>query len=485
MNSPWAARLAAIGLSPGAAHSKRHLLDAVERALVSMVPAGRASREGAAYVPGRIEVLGKHTDYAGGRSLVCACERGFVVRWRHRDDGEVRLCEASGATLLRLDGHGEPRPPVPTARELRAAGCSRRRTHNSELLGILSTEVNPGPGPLPGWAAYASAVVNRLRRNFPGAALGLDVAFASDLPVAAGLSSSSALVIALALAAIDAAQLREHDAWRANIVGVEDLAGYLATIENGRSFGTLAGDAGVGTFGGSEDHVAILASAASVLGQWSYCPARLERPVRLPPGLTFAIGCSGVAAEKTAGAREAYNRTAQLASELLELWNATARRDDGSLAEALSAAPGARRQLQAIVAAVVEDAGHRRALAARLDQFAEESLEIVPAGAAALGRADLEAFGLYARRSQMAATRGLGNAVPETTALADLARASGAFAASPFGAGFGGSVWALVEPESARAFAARWRDEYARAFPARQADAAFFETGAGPAAAVL
>jgi len=29
------------------------------------------------FVPGRIEVLGKHTDYAGGRSLVCATERGF------------------------------------------------------------------------------------------------------------------------------------------------------------------------------------------------------------------------------------------------------------------------------------------------------------------------------------------------------------------------------------------------------------------------
>ena len=29
--------------------------------------------------PGRIEVLGKHTDYGGGRSLICAAERGFSV----------------------------------------------------------------------------------------------------------------------------------------------------------------------------------------------------------------------------------------------------------------------------------------------------------------------------------------------------------------------------------------------------------------------
>ena len=31
------------------------------------------------FVPGRIEVLGKHTDYGGGRSLICAAERGFSV----------------------------------------------------------------------------------------------------------------------------------------------------------------------------------------------------------------------------------------------------------------------------------------------------------------------------------------------------------------------------------------------------------------------
>ena len=31
----------------------------------------------AVYVPGRIEFLGKHTDYAGGRSLLLAVDRGF------------------------------------------------------------------------------------------------------------------------------------------------------------------------------------------------------------------------------------------------------------------------------------------------------------------------------------------------------------------------------------------------------------------------
>ena len=49
----------------------------------------------------------------------------------------------------------------------------------------------------------------------------------------------------------------------------------------------------------------------------------------------------------------------------------------------------------------------------------------------------------------------LGNQVPETIALARAALEHGAFAACSFGAGFGGSVWALVDGD-ADAFARRW-----------------------------
>ena len=31
------------------------------------------------FVPGRVEVLGKHTDYAGGRSLLMAVSKAFCV----------------------------------------------------------------------------------------------------------------------------------------------------------------------------------------------------------------------------------------------------------------------------------------------------------------------------------------------------------------------------------------------------------------------
>ena len=44
------------------------------------------TRSAAWTMPGRIEVLGKHTDYGGGRVLVCAVDRGVTVR-AERIDG--------------------------------------------------------------------------------------------------------------------------------------------------------------------------------------------------------------------------------------------------------------------------------------------------------------------------------------------------------------------------------------------------------------
>ena len=61
-----------------------------------------------------------------------------------------------------------------------------------------------------------------------------------------------------------------------------------------------------------------------------------------------------------------------------------------------------------------------------------------------------------AEASQEDAERLLGNQVPETVALAALARSCGAFAATSFGAGFGGSVWALVDRADVDAVVRDW-----------------------------
>ena len=50
------------------------------------------------FVPGRVEILGKHTDYAGGRSLVAAAEQGFCQVARPRADRQVRIWDAASSS---------------------------------------------------------------------------------------------------------------------------------------------------------------------------------------------------------------------------------------------------------------------------------------------------------------------------------------------------------------------------------------------------
>jgi galactokinase len=414
------------------------LLCAVRAALAA---AGARGESYAWFVPGRIEVLGKHTDYAGGRSLVCASEQGFVTAAAARNDDVVRVIDVAGGEQVELAiSPGLVQPPVP-------------------------------------WMRYPATVIRRLARNFPAARRGADVAFLSSLPPASGMSSSSAFMVSVFLVLADLNRLDEDEGYRREIRSAEDLAGYLATIENGRSFGALTGDGGVGTFGGSEDHTAMLCCRPGQLSQYSFCPVRRERQVACPPDRRFVVAVSGVKAEKTGAAKDLYNRASLAVRAILEVWHAASGREDVSLAEAI-AHSGVTDVREAIERETV-DGFTTSALLDRFDQFVAESIEIIPAASDALERGDIDRFGELVDRSQAQCEERLGNQVPETIALQRLARDLGAEASSAFGAGFGGSVWALVPDEAVGTFSRRWEAAYRAAFP--RVDPAFLATRAGAA----
>jgi galactokinase len=418
----------------------------LERCIAGMAqrrPA-RDSQVCAFFVPGRLEVFGKHTDYAGGRSLLAAVERGFVIASAARDDDAVRIAHADTGEAAVLDGSGGAPP----------------------------------------WARYPATVLRRLDANFPEAAGGADIVFTSDLPAAAGLSSSSAFVIATFLA-LDAVRLvSAAPAYRARIRDDTDLAGYLAAAESGLGFGPWPGEDGVGTHGGSEDHTAILAARPGDLVQYGFAPIRFESAVALPGELVFVVAASGVTAEKAGGARAHYNALAADANALASLWREATGGGEPHLGAILAGPPDAADRLREVIRR--DAASHERPrLLSRLEQFAAESGEIVPAAAAALRVGDASALGSLAVRSTLLAADALQNQLPETLHLAASAPVHGALAASPFGAGFGGSVWALAPAAEAAAFAAAWRRDYLERFPGRARDCTFFVTRPGAPACRL
>lgn len=391
------------------------------------------------FVPGRIEVLGKHTDYAGGRTLVAAVDRGVTT-----------ACTPLGA------GSG-----------LVASSTA--------LPGELHLAAGTDAGlPAGHWGGYLQAVIDRLTDNF-GPLRPCRIEVSSDLPLASGMSSSSALVSSVVLTLADANGFTSTDRWRRNIVDQADLAQYLACFENGMSFKDLPGAAGVGTFGGSEDHTAMVASRAGHLGQFRFCPIRLEKRVPFPQDLALVVAVSGVAAEKTGAARDLYNRASLDARRIVQLWNRATGRHDPVLADALDADPGARR-LHRLLA-------RDDRLTRRLDHFLAESEQIIPAATAALQAGNPAAFGAAVDRSQEVAESLLGNQVPQTAALARIARTGlGAVASCSFGAGFGGSVWAAVPRHDAAEFGRAWLGRYREQFPAEASRASILVTEPGPSA---
>ncbi|MEV0664482.1 galactokinase [Actinomadura luteofluorescens] len=129
---------------------------------------GRAP-EGVWHAPGRVNLIGEHTDYNDGFVLPFALPRGVSVAAARRDDGmvEVRSLQAATAVTAPVDGGTVASENWPADRE---------------------------------WAAYPVGVARVLREHGTG---GASLLIDSDLPQGAGLSSSAALECATALALCD------------------------------------------------------------------------------------------------------------------------------------------------------------------------------------------------------------------------------------------------------------------------------------------
>jgi galactokinase len=126
--------------------------------------------EGVWAAPGRVNLIGEHTDYNDGFVMPFALPHTTIAAVSRRDDGLLRLHSASGD----VDG---------------------------AVVELHVGELRPD-APAEGWAAYPAAVFWALR-DAGHEVGGADIHYESTVPTGAGLSSSAALEVVTALALND------------------------------------------------------------------------------------------------------------------------------------------------------------------------------------------------------------------------------------------------------------------------------------------
>jgi N-acetylgalactosamine kinase len=420
--------------------------------------------------PGRVNIIGEHTDYNGLPVLPMTIGEDIRIAFLPRKDGEIRM------------------------RNVNAAFPARAFTNQSSIP----------PSPPGAWENYCKAAVQGLNscfriRNFPG----MDLLYASDLPVSSGLSSSSAMVVASALVYIRVLHETDAEGHMPQITGLElppETAGTWPSSVLSISFrlklAALLAEAEqyVGTKGGGMDQAIILLGGSRKACKIDFFPLRVEQ-VPLPEDYAFVVCNSLVKAEKTGDALHRYNAGPRLCKliaaivakqvreeygdeveiiRLGDLWSGhlclTDREGKDLLAKAFPKEACTLREAGRSLGVPPDEIRSRWlgdlkeppegfALKKRArHQFTE--YQRVEAARDALLSGDMPCLGRLMNASHESCAKDYEVSCPELDALVKIARASGAIGARLTGAGFGGCTVNLVPADGVDGFCASLRQKY-------------------------
>ncbi len=230
--------------------------------------------------PGRVNLMGRHVEHRGGSVNVLATEAATVFAVAPRADGIVHMTNLDPAYAeesFAVDESSDAHAPL--------AGEAATRAW---LAWLARPEVRAALAASRGdWTNYVKGAVYRLQRASDLPLLGMDVVASGNIPVAAGLSSSSSVVVAsmLALVAVNGLDLEPAE--------LVPLCGEAEWF--------------VGSRGGAGDHAAMLCSREGALTRLDFAPFGVGPSMRLPARYAVLVANSLEQAKKSEGSRDRFN----------------------------------------------------------------------------------------------------------------------------------------------------------------------------------
>jgi N-acetylgalactosamine kinase len=438
------------------------------RKLATRLGASKSAQTIAVRAPGRVNLIGEHTDYSGLPVLPVAIDRSTIVVAVANATGEIEVSNADPAWLSRHFGIERRIPPY--------AGGD--------------------------WANYLKAAIQGVIDHFPARQLrGMSIVVGSTVPPASGLSSSSALTVSTTLA----------------FMAINELT--LDPIDTATM--VAHGERYVGTHGGAMDQ------SVSILGRRDHAlfiefdPIRV-RAVKMPANAALVVADSREIADKSGKVRTEYNRrvvecalAARILGRALNLdgvkilgdvvralpeWNAA------DLVEKLAAASPPRlspdlkdaakilRVAQPALEAellghgslrIVLDLNRPLEILKRARHVLSETERVIHA-ANVLEAGRLDEMGKLTNASHQSLADDFDCSTAGLDALVECARQGGALGARLTGAGFGGSIVALCDVANADAVIESIdRGYYAKYYPGASREGWRAVLHAGPGASVI
>lgn len=225
--------------------------------------------------PGRLNVMGRHVDHQGGNCNLMTISYETLLLTHPRNDDRV---------VIR---HTDPERFAPCEFSISEMVSDMpwddwTTLVNSPKLASLIREYGVD------WTNYIKASILRLQKKFATRPLrGMDLFVSGNIPMAAGLSSSSSLVVGAAEATVATSNL---DTFPAQLV-------------------TLCGESEwfVGTRGGSADHAAVKMGSCGNVVKVRFFDFGVEDTVPFPEDYTMVVCDSGIKARKSANAKDQFN----------------------------------------------------------------------------------------------------------------------------------------------------------------------------------